>query len=78
MRCQPWTTSVPQLPSAASCSLVVVLRREISTVAGLSSSLALPANFKAPPGATARVGAGVGGVIGAGALTATVGAAASR
>ena len=67
---------MPQLPSAASCSRVVALRSEISTLARSSSSLALPENFKAPPGATARAGAAVGGVIGAGALTATVGATA--
>jgi hypothetical protein len=65
---------VPQLPSEASCSLVVVLRRVISTLARLSSSLAVPLKVRVPPGATVRVGAAVGGVIGAGVLIATVGA----
>jgi hypothetical protein len=74
MRYQPWTTSVPQVPSEASCSLVVLLRSEISTLARLASSLAVPLKVMGLPGATVRAGAAVGVVIGAGALMATVGA----
>src|SRR5688500_13244688 len=74
IRYQPWMTSVPQLPSAASCSLVVLLRREISTLTRSSVSLAVPLKVSRPPGVTVWVGAAVGGVIGAGALIATVGA----
>jgi|SRR5215218_10688729 len=73
-RYHPWTTSVPQVPSEASCSLVVLLRREISTLARSSSSLAGPPKVSWPPGATVYAGAAVGGVIGAGVLIATVGA----
>ena len=74
IRYQSWTTSVPQLPSAASCSRVVLLRSEISTLTRSSVSLAVPLKVSRPPGVTVRAGAAVGGVIGAGALMATVGA----
>src|SRR5919106_408116 len=74
IRYQPWTTSVPQVPSVASCSLVVLLRSEISTLARSSSSLAVPLKVSWPPGATVYAGDAVGGVIGAGVLIATVGA----
>ena len=74
MRYQPWITSVPQVPSEASCSLVVLLRSEISTLARSSVSLAVPLKVRRPPGVTVKVGAAVGGVIGAGALIATDGA----
>jgi hypothetical protein len=56
MRYQPWTTSVPQVPSEASCSLVVLLRSEISTLARLASSLAVPLKVMGLPGATVRAG----------------------
>jgi hypothetical protein len=74
IRYQPWTTSVPQVPSEASCSLVVLLRSEISTLTRSSVSLAVPLKVTGEPGVTVRAGAAVGGVIGAGALMATVGA----
>src|SRR6266508_1744464 len=67
-RYNPATTSVPQVPSEASCSLVVLLRRVIST-------LARPLKVSCPPGATLYGAAAVGGVIGVGVLIATVGAA---
>ena len=73
-RYQPPITSVPQVPSEASCSLVVVLRSEISTLARSSVSLAVPLKVRRPPGVTVSVGAAVGGVIGAGELIATDGA----
>ena len=74
IRYQPWTTSVPQVPSEASCSRVVLLRSEISTLTRSSVSLAVPLKVSGEPGVTVRVGAAVGGVIGAGALMATAGA----
>src|SRR4029453_4043400 len=74
MRYQPWITSVPQVPSEASCSLVVVLRSEISTLARSSVSLAGPLKGGGPPGVKVWGGAEGGGVIGAGALIATDGA----
>jgi hypothetical protein len=42
IRYDPAIASGPQVPSEASCSLVVVLRRVISTVARLASSFAVP------------------------------------
>src|SRR5215218_3199860 len=73
-RYQSWITSTPQEPSAASCSLVVLLRREISTWCRLASSLAGPLKVRVPPGGTVYGAAAVGGVITVGVLIATVGA----
>ena len=53
---------------------MVLLRSEISTLTRSSVSLAVPMKVTGEPGATVRAGAAVGGVIGAGALMATVGA----
>jgi len=52
IRYQPPITSVPQVPSEASCSLVVLLRSEISTLTRSSVSLAVPLKVRRPPGAT--------------------------
>ena len=57
---------MPQVPSEARFSLVVVLRSEISTLCRSSSSLAVPENVIGLPGVTVSVGAEVGGVIAAG------------
>ena len=72
MRYQPAITSVPQVPSEASCSLVVLLRREISTLTQVVGVVGGAAEGEAAAGGHRVDGGRGGGVIGAGELIAVL------